>query len=574
MASSFTFFKLLHQNQLQVLSLPHCKYSSSRNTFKFHYTFNGVPFSPTEPKFDPRFSPFLPVSARAHVAHLEVKLQGDDEEQAHSRNTGIGKDGRENHSEISSSVSGNTSVAETFLTENFDVVEESSDKGGVLRGRYGKTRLHPDSRRKTGSSPRSRNENFVASKGRKGKGRESFGGKMERKSDKDRVNQSAEEKGTKKRSKRNKIETPEKTLKVGVEMCSKRGDVMGAIRLYDLARKEGIVLGQYHYSVLLYLCSSAATGVVQPAKSGSGSGSGNGSLNQVTIKMDNYSPLQLWKKKSRMNSSDGELEPHPETVHETVQSSKPNPGNSIKVDEDIQRYALKRGFEIYDSMCLEEVPMNEATLTAVARMALSVGDGDMAFHAVDQMKKLGINPRLRSYGPALSVFCSSGDADKAFAVEQHMLEHGVHPREPELEALLKVSVEVGRSEKVYYLLHELRKTVRQVSPTTADIIEKWFRGKFASRVGKRKWDKKVIKEAIDRGGGGWHGQGWLGKGKWTVTRTSVGFDGLCKFCGEKLVLIDLDPTETEKFATSVASIASKNERKSSFEKFQVCHFPH
>lgn len=38
-------------------------------------------------------------------------------------------------------------------------------------------------------------------------------------------------------------------------MCSKRGDIMGEIRLYELAKKVGIKLSQYHNAVLLYLCS-------------------------------------------------------------------------------------------------------------------------------------------------------------------------------------------------------------------------------------------------------------------------------------------------------------------------------
>ncbi|CAH9131397.1 unnamed protein product [Cuscuta epithymum] len=62
--------------------------------------------------------------------------------------------------------------------------------------------------------------------------------------------------------------------------------------------------------------------------------------------------------------------------------------------------------------------------------------------------------------------------------------------------------------------------------------------------------------------------GWLGKGKWTVSRTSVGSDGLCKCCGEQLATIDLDPKETENFAQSVASIAAQREKKSNFQKFQ------
>ncbi|EYU29804.1 hypothetical protein MIMGU_mgv1a004402mg [Erythranthe guttata] len=277
-------------------------------------------------------------------------------------------------------------------------------------------------------------------------------------------------------------------------MCSKRGDVVGAIKLYELAKKEFIKLGQYHYAVLLYLCSSAAT--------------------------------------------------------------------------EVKRAALRKGFEIYNEMRLENIPMNEATFTSVARMATAFGDGDMAFDMVKQMKEYGINPRLRSYGPALSIFCSNGDIDNAFKVESHMLEHGVYPEEPELEALLKVSIDAGKSEKVYNVLHKLRTSVRQVSSSTAELIERWFTSKTASRVGKRKWDQNLIIEAMKNGGGGWHGKGWLGKGKWTVSRSPVDSDGLCKCCGKKLVTIDLDPVETENFAKSVASIAAEREKDSSFQKFQ------
>ncbi|KAK9268465.1 hypothetical protein L1049_000216 [Liquidambar formosana] len=80
-------------------------------------------------------------------------------------------------------------------------------------------------------------------------------------------------------SKKSKVDVPEAQLRVALDMCSKRGDVMGAIALYDSAGREGIKMGQYHYTVLLYLCSSAAVGVVQPAKSGSG----NRSLNSLDL---------------------------------------------------------------------------------------------------------------------------------------------------------------------------------------------------------------------------------------------------------------------------------------------------
>ncbi|CAI0543338.1 unnamed protein product [Linum tenue] len=241
-------------------------------------------------------------------------------------------------------------------------------------------------------------------------------------------------------------------MRLEFDMCSKRGDVMRAIELYDWAQREGISMGQYQYSVILYLCSSAAV--------------------------------------------------------------------------DLRKYALKRGLEIYEKMCLRKIPMNESTLTAVARMAMSMGNGDMAFDMVKQMTQLGINPKLRSYAPALSSFCEIGDVEKAFCVEKHMLEHGVSPEAPELEALLRASVEA------------------------------------------RKWNEVDIKEAVENGGGGWHGQGWLGKGKWRVSFTSIGPDASCRCCGEKLATIDLDPVETENFAESVASIAVKRDKDSSFMKFK------
>ncbi|XP_062147630.1 proteinaceous RNase P 1, chloroplastic/mitochondrial-like isoform X4 [Alnus glutinosa] len=451
--------------------------------------------------------------------------------------------------------------------------------------------------------------------------------KKPKKGDDKQVGEEHKGKGSKKN------ESPEFQFRVELDMCSKRGDVLGAIESYDKALREGTKLGQYHYTVLLYLCSSAAVGVICPAKSGSGSRSlntldssnGASSLNSMgssalgdksnrnlgDMELDipvsdneqqvdvvrshgttNKTELNSSSRFDHLSSSSDEKDKlrqysneftkskaqlldglsYPEKGGNNISNTKDGSGNredhKIQVGEDVKSYALQRGFEIYKKMCLDNVPMNEAALTSVARMAMSMGNGDLAFDMVKQMKPLGVNPRLRSYVPALSSFCNSGDIDKAFAVEKHMLSNGVYPEEPDLEALLRVSVGAGKGDKVYYLLHKLRTSVRKVSPTTADLIVKWFNSKAASRVGKTKWDKSLIKEAIANGGGGWHGQGWLGKGRWSTSYTTVGADGLCKCCGERLAMIDLDPKETENFAESVASIALKREKNSSFQKFQ------
>ncbi|KAG6496017.1 hypothetical protein ZIOFF_043865 [Zingiber officinale] len=329
-----------------------------------------------------------------------------------------------------------------------------------------------------------------------------------------------------------------KQMKIKLDSCSKTGDVMEAIAVYDSAVGQGIKLQQYHYNVLLYLCSSAAVGIVHPAKSGS-----------VNSKSD-----PDWH-------IDGDL------VADADQGSR-RASVPILVSDDIRDYARTRGLEIYEKMCLEKIAMSEAALTSVARIAMSMDDGDMAFDCVKRMKLLGITARVRSYGPALFTFCNRGDIDKAFEVEAHMSENGIQPEEPELEALLRISIAARRGDKVYYLLHKLRTNVRQVSASTAELIEAWFKSSTASRLGKRKWDVKKLAEAIENGGGGWHGLGWLGKGKWSVAHTSVDPDGVCMSCGHKLATIDLDPVETESFAKSVASLANKRERNSNFQKFQ------
>ncbi|KAI3996003.1 hypothetical protein MKX01_037500 [Papaver californicum] len=357
------------------------------------------------------------------------------------------------------------------------------------------------------------------------------GKKMGNKPDKSEV---SEEKYPKK----NKLDVVEVQFRIQLDQCSKRGDFSTAIVLYDSVQKQGnLELGQYHYTVLLYLCSSAAVGVVSPMKSGNDSRT----FNIMNVGDD--------VAKGREGMSEKE-------------------DCAFRLDDNGKRIALAKGFEIYEKMCSEKIPLNEAALTSVARLAMSIGDGEMAFQMVNKMKELGINPRLRSYGPALFTFCNKGYVEKAFKVEEHMLENGVYPEGPELEALLKVSVETGTADKVYHVLQKLRTSVRKVSVCTADLIEKWFGSKTASRSGKRKWDQRLILEAVKNGGGGWHGQGWLGKGSWTVKRTYIGVDGYCEGCGEKLVTIDLDPIVTENFAKSVASIAMKRENNSSFQRFQ------
>ncbi|KAK4283800.1 hypothetical protein QN277_000714 [Acacia crassicarpa] len=440
-------------------------------------------------------------------------------------NTKSVQEGKEIRHGFSSAKSIDKWVSKNTVKKHVDsVVEEKSEKGFS---------------RHTRETPGYRGTKGMDSGG-SSKGNYGISEKIEKKDDENQVVR----KGNKKKKSKKDNDSPEVKLRVALDQCSKRGDVMEALSLYDNALRKGIKLGQHNYTVLLYLCSSAAVGVVRPAKSGSGIRTSE----KLALSKEVVNPSVFKELSGRTNtnerlvdsndnmakSSDGFPRQDSGDDFSAVQVNEYNQEEQeLLVSEDVKKYAIKRGFEIYENMCREGVPMNEAALTSVARTAMSMGDGDMAFEMVKQMKMLGINPRLRSYDPALFTFCNNGDVDKAFSVEKQMLEDGVVPEEPELEALLRASILAGKSDKVYYVLHKLRTTVREVSTSTADMIICWFKSKKASRVGKRKWDKRELKELMENNGGGWHGQDWL-----------------------------------EKFANSVASIAIMREKKSNFLKFQ------
>ncbi|XP_054816103.1 proteinaceous RNase P 1, chloroplastic/mitochondrial-like isoform X2 [Prosopis cineraria] len=298
-------------------------------------------------------------------------------------------------------------------------------------------------------------------------------------------------------------ESPEGILRHKLNECSKGGDIVEALKLYDEARSNGVALNLHHYNSLLYLCSSHAH-----------------------VKIDN------------------------------------------KNDENTMILGLRRGFEIFQQMLVDKVAPNEATFTSTARLAAARDDPEMAFELLKQMKNCGIAPKLRSYEPSLFGFCERGDADKAYEVDADMIASGILAEEPELSALLKLSVDAKKEDKVYEMLHRLRATVRQVSESTVQIIEDWFNSEDAAKVGEKYWDVCMVRKGIAQGGGGWHGQGWLGSGQWKVVKTHVNDAGMCLSCNEKLVSIDIDPKETENFATSLTRLACERETKANFNHFQ------
>ncbi|MCO5610283.1 hypothetical protein L7F22_064519 [Adiantum nelumboides] len=343
-------------------------------------------------------------------------------------------------------------------------------------------------------------------------------------------------------SKRSKKNPDELQHVLKLNLCSKYGDLHGALEIYDRVHTGGVFkFKQHQYNMLLYICSGAASGNLGKAKSG-----------KVSATADTLETIT-----QSMKDSEG-------AVEEAEVGEDGKDLNVASFSPEEMQLAARRGTEIYEDMLRAKISPNEATFTAVARLAVAKGDGDLAFETVKKMAVAGMVPKLRTYGPALLCFCEHNEIEKAFEVDDHMVAAGVLPDENLLEALLRLSIAAGLEAKVYVLLQRLRKTVRDVSPLTLTTIERWFNSEAAASVNSLKFDNRPseddIRKAAESRGGGWHGLGWLGDGKWVTKRTTISKSGVCQSCGETLCTVDLDPEETEKFANSVAKIAMQRER--------------
>ncbi|KAK1560502.1 hypothetical protein Q3G72_027328 [Acer saccharum] len=243
--------------------------------------------------------------------------------------------------------------------------------------------------------------------------------------------------------------------------------------------------------------------------------------------------------------------------------------SNFATDPSAKDSAIDYGFRVFNHMLSNKAVPNEASVTSIVRLASAKKDGDYAFELIKKMNKdYNLVPRLRTYDPALLCFCENLEAEKAYEVEEHMGSMGVRLEEHEIAALLKVSSETGRGERVYEYLQKLRNSVRCVSEGTAKAIEDWFRGEKATEVKEVSFDEGLVKEAVLKNGGGWHGLGWIGDGKWVSKRGSLDENGKCCCCGHQLVSVDIDDAETEKFAESIAGLAMEREVKANFSEFQ------
>ncbi|KAG7613680.1 Protein-only RNase P C-terminal, partial [Arabidopsis suecica] len=71
----------------------------------------------------------------------------------------------------------------------------------------------------------------------------------------------------------------------------------------------------------------------------------------------------------------------------------------------------------------------------------------------------------------------------------------------------------------------------------------------------------MLREAVLKNGGGWHGHGWVGDGKWIVKKGNVSSTGRCLSCSEQLACVDTNEVETQKFVDSLVALAMERKAK-------------
>ena len=87
--------------------------------------------------------------------------------------------------------------------------------------------------------------------------------------------------------------------------------------------------------------------------------------------------------------------------------------------------------------------------------------------------------------------------------------------------------------------------------------------------GQKVMTRAAIEAVTERNGGGWHGLGWVGQGRWRVQDVEVSREGVCGGCGERLACIDLDERETESFIAAVEKLVADRGKAQELAAFKV-----
>eukprot|EP00854_Cymbomonas_tetramitiformis_P011078 gene11078-13095_t len=279
-------------------------------------------------------------------------------------------------------------------------------------------------------------------------------------------------------------------VKRQIETCASSNDFKGAYDIFVHAKAEDTKLLPSSYNVLLHLCKETAIAKV---------------------------------------SKDASAEPTPQA--ESADSSAPAELDMIACSSDLLQHMKDKG-----------VTRVEATYSELARIASTCGKPTRALELVAEMKAENIEPRLRSYSPAIQGFCNLGQVDAAFELAETVRGAGLVLTENEYRSLLGASAAAGRQPQVAEVLERMRRELPQIGEETASVLKAYFTSPLASTANGNK--------------------------EYSVSRCTVNEEGTCSVSGAKLLAVDLTSEEREKLAAGIAKLACEREKHDHFEYFK------
>lgn len=212
-----------------------------------------------------------------------------------------------------------------------------------------------------------------------------------------------------------------------------------------------------------------------------------------------------------------------------------------KRNEHLMTKRLDKCDDILSCLQATGSPSVEMCYTALARRDAICGNGWSALEkARIVVQEPGMAHKLRCFLPALVAFGALGDARGAFDVYNDIMKSGLEPGETEfckmIQSISKHYDDIPEdgncipwSQVESILMHMSRETT-ELEPETVKQLSGLFKSKELSK-------------------------------HWTVSHCTVEENGYCEFCGETLEAIDLDQVEYAQFASGIASLASKQEKR-------------
>lgn len=147
------------------------------------------------------------------------------------------------------------------------------------------------------------------------------------------------------------------------------------------------------------------------------------------------------------------------------------------------------------------VRLSEPLYTCLIKFRAAHGATKAAQDLFDELKSLGIVPKLRTYAPMVAARASAGDKIGAFELIREMrstLPANIDPSEEIYRDLLRVCVRDNDADLFYATLHSMKEVVTEIDADTVDVIRRWFRSAAATDRGESWRFEEAVVDAKGR----------------------------------------------------------------------------